>query len=299
MSIDISNPIKLIKDFGILPKNPKLSIIIVTWNNGNELIKCLEELENQTDRKFEIIIADNGNCILSNYEGRNLKYIQLTRNFRPSFARNICLKFARAGIVAFLDDDAFPDQKWVENILNSFENNKIIALRGKILPKSSQNIYNFMAGHYDLGKAIIPSFIDLEGNCAFNKNKLLGTGGFNPQMFGFEGIELTYRIIGDKNIFLSIYDPSVIIYHDAYHSLFHFLSKNIRHTKNLKILKKQNPELTEYIQKYISLWPKQEDIYLSFTIRQRLLFLKIMGVMASILGSFISLFLYRRVKTIN
>jgi glycosyltransferase involved in cell wall biosynthesis len=288
MSIDISNPIKLIKDFGVAITNPKLSVIIVTWNKRNELIECLKGLEHQTDKQFEIIIVDNGSSNLSNYEGRNLKYIQLKRNFHPSFARNVCLQFARARTVAFLDDDAVPDHRWVEKILASFKNNKIIALRGKIISKSAENIYNLMAGHYDLGKVIIPSFIDLEGNCAFDKDQLLKVHGFNPQVFGNEGIELTYRLIGNRNIHLSIYDPSVIIYHNFCDSFFHFLLKSIRHAKNSKILKRQNPRLSEFERKYLSLRTEKEDIDLNLLLRLKLLFLKITWVLASGLGAFIS-----------
>jgi glycosyltransferase involved in cell wall biosynthesis len=288
MSIDILNPIKLIKDFGVGIKNPNLSIIIVTCDRGNELIDCLKGLENQTDKKFEIIIVDNGSSNLSNYEGRNLKYIQLIRNFRPSFARNVCLQFAKAKIVAFLDDDAVPDHMWVEKIITSFKNNKIIALRGKIIFKNNENVYNLMAEHYDLGKVIIPSFIDLEGNCAFDKDQLLKVRGFNPQIFGFEGLELTHRLIGDRNMYLSIYDPSVIIYHDFCDSFFHFLLKNIRHAKNLKKMEKQNPNLSEFEQKYSSFRTEKEDIDLNLLLRLKLLFLRSITVLAGVLGIIIS-----------
>jgi glycosyltransferase involved in cell wall biosynthesis len=287
MSIDISNPIKLIKDFGVVITNPKLSVIIITWNRENELIECLKGLEHQVEKQFEIIIVDNGNSNLSNYEGRNFKYVQLIRNFRPSFARNVCLQFARAKTVAFLDDDAVPERRWVEKILASFKNNKIIALRGKIISKSTENIYNLMANHYDLGKVIIPSFIDLEGNCAFDKDKLLKVHGFNPQIFGFEGLELTHRLIGNRNIHLSIYDPSVVIYHNYCDSFFHFLSKIIKHAKNSEILKRQNHGFSEFKQKYLSLRTKKEDIDLNLLLRLKLLFLRSICVLASGLGAFI------------
>lgn len=282
MTIDISNPTKLIKDFGVAITNPKLSVIIVTWNRENVLIECLNGLMRQTAKQFEIIIVDNGSSNLSSYEGMNLKYIQLTRNFHLSFARNLCLKFARARIVAFLDDDAIPDYRWVENILTSFKNNKIIALRGKIMSKSAENVYNLIAAdHYDLGKVIIPSLIDSEGNSAFDKNKLLEVGGFNQQIFGFEGIELTYRLIGNRNIYLSIYDPSVVIYHDYCDSFFHFLSKNIRHAKNSKKIKIQNPKLSEFERKYLSLRTEKEDIDLNLLLRLKLLFLRSIAVLAN------------------
>ena len=288
VSIDISNPIKLIKDFGIKITNPKLSVIVVTWNRENELFECLKGLEHQTDKQFEIIIVDNGNSNLSNYEGRNLKYIQLTRNFQLSFAKNVSLQFARARTVAFLDDDAIPDHRWVENIITSFKNNKIIALRGKIMSKNAENIYNLVAYHYNLGKVIIPSFIDSEGNSAFDKNKLVEVDGFNSQLFGHEGVELTYRLIGNRNIHLSIYDPSVVIYHNYCASFFHFLLKNIKHAQNRKKIKIQNPKLPEFERKYLSLRTKKENIDLKLLLRLKLLFLRSIGLLANILGTFIS-----------
>jgi len=291
MSIDISNPIKLIKDFGVAITNPKLSVIIVTWNRGIELFECLKGLEHQSDKQFEIIIVDNGNSNLHNYKCKNFKYIQLIRNFRPSFARNIGLHFARAKIVAFLDDDAVPDNKWVEKILFSFKNNKIIALRGKIISKNAENIYNLMAGQHDLGTVIIPSFIDLEGNCAFDKNQLLKVQGFDPQFFGYEGLELTQRLIGNRNIHLSIYDPSVIIYHNFCNSFFQFLLKNIRHAKSLEKIKMRNPKLSMFERKYLSLRTQKKDIDLNLLLRLKLLFLKSIDLLISGLATFLSKYL--------
>ncbi|MBA7558244.1 hypothetical protein ES705_51040 [subsurface metagenome] len=288
MSIDISNPIKLIKDFGEVITSPKLSVIIVTWSRENELIDCLNGLEHQAEKQFEITIVDNGNSNLSNYESRNLKYIQLIKNFRPSLARNVGLHFARARIIAFLDDDAVPGRRWVEKILSSFKNNKIIALRGKIISKSAENIYNLLTTHYDLGKVIIPSFIDTEGNCAFDKGKLLKVHGFNPQVFSSEGLELTYRLILNGNIRFSIYDPSVVVYHNYCDSFLHFLSKYIRYGKNSKILERQNPKLSKFEQEYLSLRKIKGDMDLNLLLNLKLQFLKKIGVLASILGAIIS-----------
>lgn len=294
MHNNILNSIKTIEDFGILTANPKVSVIIVTCNRSRELVECLDGLEKQTKKDFEIIVADNGYFNPSNYKNRNLKYIQLKSNFFPSFARNVCLKFARGEIVAFLDDDAIPDRNWVKNILISFKNNNIIALRGKILPKNSMNIFNIMAGHYNLGNAIIPSFIDVEGNCAFNKYNLLEVNGFKPDIFGFEGIELNNRLTGDKDIHLSIYDPSVVIFHDACNSFIYSQLKNIRHAKNLTILMKQNPELSKFIQKYLDLRTNYfEGLNLNLLSKIKILLLKIVGILTYKLGFFIGLFSYK------
>ena len=297
ISEDVSNTIEFIKDFGKTAENPEVSVIIVTWNRKDELTDCLNGLKGQTYSKFETIVADNGEYAKANYENRNLKYIKLQKNFRPSFARNICLWYSRAKIVAFLDDDAIPDKRWIENIIYSFKKNMIIALRGKILSKDGINVYNLMAGHYDLGKAIVPSFIDIEGNCAFKKKELLEIDGFDPEFFGFEGIELTNRLIKNKDMSLSIYDPSVIIYHNACDSFIHCQLKNIRHSKNSKILNRQNPKLSKFIRMYLDVRTNYyEDIDINLLISFKWLILKITGLLTGKFGIFLSFFTKSRHK---
>ena len=39
---------------------PSVSIVIVTWNNGLLLEKCLEALRSQTYKDFEVLVIDNG-----------------------------------------------------------------------------------------------------------------------------------------------------------------------------------------------------------------------------------------------
>jgi len=294
MSENSQDPIKFIKEFGAIPEAPKVSVIIITWNRDKELLECLNGLSNQNEKNFETIIGNNGNYNSLNFKKKDIRLIQLKENHRPSFARNICLGFARSNIVAFLDDDAIPNKEWIENILSSFDKNKIIALRGKIIPKNRLNIYSLTAGHYNLGSKIIPSFIDLEGNCAFSRKRLLEVNGFDPDIFGFEGIELTYRMIGKGDMDLSIYDPSVVVYHDGSDSFLRSMSKSIRHSRNYTILKRKNPGLYEFISEYQDMQTCHEErhanIKLSLMLKFKILLLKVSGLICNKLGVFIALF---------
>ena len=56
------------------------------------------------------------------------------RSLGASAARNIGIRVAQGDILAFLDDDAVADQKWVENLVDSYKELKAMAVGGKILP---------------------------------------------------------------------------------------------------------------------------------------------------------------------
>ena len=136
MFAHLKNNMESIKNFGKINECPKISVIIVAYNTKKELLDCLNSLNKQSVKNFEIIIVDNGNEDLDKLKKYSIRYIKLDKNYGPSYARNIGTKFARAKIVAFLDDDAIADKNWVKNIIEAFEKLDIIGLRGKVLPKN-------------------------------------------------------------------------------------------------------------------------------------------------------------------
>lgn len=223
---------------------PEATVIIVTYNTDKKLLsQNLDSLKKQLNNKFEIIIIDNSDktdikSIVSSY---SLKYIKLNKNYGLCVARNIGIKFAIGNIVIFLDDDAIPTQNFVKEHIRAHKECNIIGLRGKALPRTKNNIYNYFAYHYNYGDKSIPCYINLEGNSSFEKKELLEIGGFNPKLKGaggYEGLELTYRIINKyKNKNLLIYYPQAVIYHDYSNTLKKFLIKRLRHRKHSKLIK--------------------------------------------------------------
>lgn len=229
------------------------SVIIVTYNTDiKDLDLCLNKLKMQNMDNFEVILVDNNdqNDITSLLPKHKLKYIKLKKNYGVNVGRNIGVINSNGNIIVFLDDDAIPDVNFVQEHLKVHKDPHILAVRGKVLPKS-ENVYNFFAYGYDLGNEIIPWMIDIEGNSSFKKEVLLNTGGFNPDLWGHEGIELTYRIIknyGNKNQLL--YSPGPVIYHDYSHSLKKYLKKQIRHNNVSEKLSLNFPDIVSFCNSY-------------------------------------------------
>ena len=106
---------------GFMEKNLFLSIVIPMYNTEEHIIKCLESLDNQTIKDFEVIVIDDGSTD-SSYKKAKL-YLEKTdltykiikqNNQGQSVARNVGIKTATAQYLLFLDSDDFAEKTLVE-----------------------------------------------------------------------------------------------------------------------------------------------------------------------------------------
>lgn len=255
------------------------SVIIVTYNTNKKLLKqCLKSLREQTCKNFEILVVDNSNKIdlkpiISNYVN---EYIKLKKNYGLSIARNLGIKFAKGEIVIFLDDDAIPDENFVFQHIKAYKEYDIYGLRGKAILRTT-SIYNYLQSHYDLGEEVIPYRINLEGNSSFKRDILIEIGGFNPELEkagGFEGNELTYRIIKKyKNKSKLIYYPYTVIYHDYSNSFLKYIKKRLRGARFKELIKSKYYDILEFKEAYptISCKVQKENLDLLKRIKLRII----------------------------
>jgi len=92
---------------------PDVSVVLATYNRGYSLPRAIASVLAQEDVGFELIVVDdashdNTGDYLATLRDPRIRTITADCNGGPSAARNLGLKAARAGIVAFLDsDDAY------------------------------------------------------------------------------------------------------------------------------------------------------------------------------------------------
>ena len=217
-----------------------VSVIVCTFNRVKYLPICLEKLANQTvsSSKYEIIIIDNNSTdesgaacelFIDMHKTLNVHYF-LELKQGHTYSRNRGIAESKGEILAFIDDDAFVEVNYIENINKAFSNLEIVALGGKITP------------HYESGnppvwmsKYLLPLVAALDmgehkqyfrkgkfpigANMAFRKNVFQNFGWFNIELGrrGSKGLEG-----GDeKDIFLKLhksgakilYDPNIKVTH--------------------------------------------------------------------------------------
>jgi len=88
--------------------NPKVSVVVPTYNASLYIVEALESILSQTFKDFEIIVVDDGSTdntreILKKYNGKINCYFQ--KNQGAVRARNSAFELSRGEFIAFLDQD--------------------------------------------------------------------------------------------------------------------------------------------------------------------------------------------------
>ncbi len=88
---------------------PKVSVIIVSWNAIESLRRCLTALNASRERnQFEVLVVDAGSrdgCGQVDTEFDGVTVLRLPRNFGRTRARNIGMRTALAELVFFMDPE--------------------------------------------------------------------------------------------------------------------------------------------------------------------------------------------------
>jgi len=101
---------------------------------------AVDSLLNQTHRELEIIIVVDGKeelykKIANVYDAEEkIKVLAIKENIGVSGARNTGIRAARGDLIAFMDDDAIAEERWVENLVDAYQKLDAIAVGGRILP---------------------------------------------------------------------------------------------------------------------------------------------------------------------
>lgn len=97
---------------------PFVSVIIVNYNAGDRLAKCLRHLHEQTFRSFETIIIDNAstdNSIsLAQDTGVPFTLVEAGSNLGFAAGNNKAAELARSKWIALLNPDAYAEADWLE-----------------------------------------------------------------------------------------------------------------------------------------------------------------------------------------
>ncbi|MFC1624892.1 glycosyltransferase family 2 protein [Patescibacteria group bacterium] len=108
----------------------KVSVIIPIFNEEDVILNCLESLEKQTLKDFEVIVVDDGSTdnsleILGNYKASNYMFSYLLQNhLGTGFARNFAVKEGKGEILVFVDADMTFDKDFLKKLIKPIEGKK-------------------------------------------------------------------------------------------------------------------------------------------------------------------------------
>lgn len=144
-----------------------ISVICSTYNRPDALKLSIESLLHQTDKNFEIIIADDGSTsdtkkLVDYYCNQPVRITHVWHEdtgFRLAAIRNLACKQASGDYFLFIDGDCIAPPRWIESHRRLAEKGWTTVGQRILL---SQNLTNaVISGNHDLSNPSFLSLLDL------------------------------------------------------------------------------------------------------------------------------------------
>jgi GT2 family glycosyltransferase len=170
----------------MLPRAPRVSVVVCTYNGSRTLAQCLQSLEQLDYPSYEVIVVDDGStddtrAIVSRFP--TIKAIHQP-NRGLGAARNVGLHMAIGEIVAYTDSDCFADADWLALLVAQLERSGAAAVGGPNLTPEDGWLAACVAAAPGQPTHVLESDQVAEHipgcNMAFRKEALLAINGFDP-----------------------------------------------------------------------------------------------------------------------
>ncbi len=180
-------------------KQPAISVVINTYNRAASLARTLDGIRQLDHRRFEVIVVngpstDGTESLLAEHAGQIAVGRCSDRNLSRS--RNIGIRMAAGDLVAFIDDDAYPDPAWLDDLAAAFADDEVAAAGGPVFDYTGANLQTkyIVVNRIGIGSSVShppnPSmllarpfgarFVTLIGvNSIFRRDRLIEIGGFD------------------------------------------------------------------------------------------------------------------------
>lgn len=209
----------------------QVTIVIVNWNSGELLRRCLTHLSAQTRKPDRLIIIDNASTdgSIEEIEEFNAELIRLKQNVGFAAANNMALESICTEYVVLLNPDAFPAPIWLEQLSQAAENRQNYSAFGsrqldERFPKMLDGVgdkYHFsgLPRRFRYGKMQTESDLvenEIFSACAaavlYRTKELKEIGGFDEQFFCYvEDIDLGFRL--RLSGYKALYVPGAVVRH--------------------------------------------------------------------------------------
>jgi GT2 family glycosyltransferase len=203
-----------------MQSDASVSIIIVNWNRGDEVVRAVRHLVGLRGLRAEIVVVDNGSTDGSRERLAGIgsvRFIGLGCNCGPAKARNVGVMRSTGKYVLFLDSDAMISRASLVRLVERMESDPTIGVAGcRIVDPSTRELdqwfYQHPARTHERREFDTYSF-SAAGAIA-RRRALQESGLFWEDLFIYnEEVDLSIRVL--RAGYRVIYHPRCRVYHAA------------------------------------------------------------------------------------
>jgi len=240
-------------------KYPKVSIIVVNWNDGEKIIRCLESIKELDYPSYEVIIIDNFSTDGSKekikkkfLKYKNFQMIENKKNLGCVKAINQGFKIAKSDLILRLDSDVILSKDLLKNLVEVIlSDSKIGVVIPKVYYYKKPNIFcnigfsinpitgktiPFGINEKDVGQYEKQREVDyVPGAVLLTKKQVIKDAGFMSEDFFvyYEDADWCSKV--RKAGYKIIYTPKTMAWHDC-KSFFEFSPFRVHHYIRSKLL---------------------------------------------------------------
>ncbi len=192
-----------------------VTVVIVNWNSGRLLERCLDTLSGQTLMPDRVVIVDNGSTDHSaDCVGRfpAFSLLRIGQNLGFAGGNNVAIRQCDTDFVALLNPDAFPEAEWLERLVAAAKSYpRCASFSSRQLSADDPGIMDGIGDAYHFSGRVwrerhgckqergdlIPR--DIFSPCAaaalYRRKALAEVGGFDEDFFCYvEDVDLGFRL---------------------------------------------------------------------------------------------------------
>jgi hypothetical protein len=215
----------------VYQRTPLISVLIVNYNGARLLKECLDSLEVQTFRDFEIVMVDNASkdnsvAFVQQYYPK-VNVVVSESNLGFGGGNNLGYQHCRGEFIYFLNNDVFAEKDALNELVSEIRKNPSIHIFASFLiqyrdrtkvDSAGDTLYTCGKGctfvNYPVSLFTKPRLITAAcgGAALFSRSTLEKIGLFDVDYFlNYEDLDLSFRAqhMGEKILFV----PSSKIYH--------------------------------------------------------------------------------------
>jgi GT2 family glycosyltransferase len=211
--------------------SPAVQVIVVAWNSGDHLQRCMDALAAQTFTDWEAVVWDNASSDGAVERVRLPQRTQVVRspeNLGFAAANNRAAELSGSRWIAALNPDAFPEPDWLERLVDAGERHGAEAVASlqlddadpSVLDGAGDNMSIFgigWRGGYGHPRGTAPTeeaevFSPCAAAALYRRDVWRELGGFDERFFAyFEDVDLGFRIRlrGGRTVFA----PAAVVRH--------------------------------------------------------------------------------------
>lgn len=226
---------------------PRISVVVCSYNGAATIRDTLQALASVEYPDYEVLVINDGST--DGTESIALEYdcqVVTLPNGGLSNARNEGMRRATGEIVAYIDDDAYPDPQWLQYLAHTFMTRDVSGVGGPNLLPPQDGLLAECISHAPGGPCHVLQTDDLAEhipgcNMAFRKTALQDIGGFDPQFrTAGDDVDLCWRLL--QRDWKIGFHPGAVVWHHRRPSIREYWRQQFGYGKAEALLERKWPE---------------------------------------------------------